>query len=56
VPQIKAQVQAWRLASLAQALDRLIECEAEVKKTGAPDALLTSRAFILIAQLAKSGK
>ena len=52
-PRFRRQVERWRAASLSAALNRLIECEAAVKRTGAPDELLTARAMILIAQMSR---
>ena len=52
-PRFRRQVERWRAASLAAALNRLVECEAAVKRTGAPDTLLTARAMILIAQMSR---
>ena len=49
--QFKEHLSRWRLPMIATALTRLIECEAAVKRTNAPDALLTARAFVLIAQM-----
>jgi DNA polymerase-3 subunit delta len=45
----KAQAEAWRPASLARAMDRLMEVEAACKRSGAPAELLASRALLEIA-------
>jgi DNA polymerase-3 subunit delta len=45
----KAQAEAWRPASLARAMDRLMEVEAACKRSGAPGELLASRALLEIA-------
>lgn len=51
VPQFRRQVERWKLPLLGQALDRLVECEAATKETGAPAELLLGRTFIRLAQL-----
>ncbi len=55
-PQFRRQLERWRLPMIATALGRLIECEAASKRTGAPDELLLSRAFTLIAQMPHSDR
>ena len=44
-----AQLNLWSSARLGQAINRLLECELACKRTGAPAALLTSRALFEIA-------
>ncbi len=50
-PQFRRQLDRWKLPMIANALTRLVECEAAAKRTGASDELLASRTFILIAQI-----
>jgi DNA polymerase-3 subunit delta len=50
-PQFRSHLARWRQPMIAAALTRLVECEAAVKRTNSPDALLTARAFVLIAQM-----
>ncbi len=44
----RAQVAAWSPRSLARALNRLLEAEADCKRSGAPEATLCSRALLEI--------
>ncbi|QJE74350.1 DNA polymerase III subunit delta [Aerophototrophica crusticola] len=54
-PQMTAQVRRWTLPLLQQALDRLLEAEAECKRTHSPDETICARAFFQLAQLARRG-
>ncbi|WP_119679820.1 DNA polymerase III subunit delta [Indioceanicola profundi] len=51
--QVTAQLRRWNLPTLQQALQRLLEAEAEVKRTHIPDETVCARAFFQLAQLAK---
>lgn len=48
-PQFKAQAEAWRVPTLAWALERLLEAEGRVKSTGMPAQTVASRALMEIA-------
>jgi DNA polymerase-3 subunit delta len=52
-PRLLRQAALWPAADLARALSRLLEAEEACKRTGAPDALLCSRALIEIAGRAR---
>lgn len=52
-PRLVRQARLWSGAELARALSRLLEAEEACKRTGAPDALLCSRALIEIAGRAR---
>ncbi|MDE1149036.1 MAG: DNA polymerase III subunit delta [Azospirillaceae bacterium] len=51
--QITNQVRRWNLPNLALALDRLMDAEADCKRTNMPDETLCARAFFQVAQLAR---
>lgn len=51
--QMTAQVRRWTLPLLQQALERLLEAEAECKRTHVPDETVCARAFFQLAQLAR---
>ena len=51
--QVAAQIRRWTLPLLRQALDRLLEAEAEVKRTNMPDETICARAFFQVAQLGR---
>jgi len=53
--QVTAQVRRWTLPLLAQALARILETEAECKRTGMPDEVLCARAFYQLAQWGRRG-
>ena len=48
-PAFRTQVTAWTLGSLARALGRLLEAEADCKRGGAPEVAICSRALLEIA-------
>lgn len=48
-----SQVRRWTLPLLAQALTRLVEAEADCKRTHMPDETICARAFFQLAQLAR---
>jgi DNA polymerase-3 subunit delta len=48
-PAFRTQVTAWTLGSLARALGRLLDAEADCKRSGAPEATICSRALLEIA-------
>jgi DNA polymerase-3 subunit delta len=52
-PRLMRQAGLWSAADLGRALSRLLEAEEACKRTGAPDALLCSRALIEIAGRAR---
>ncbi|MFV3076674.1 DNA polymerase III subunit delta [Niveispirillum fermenti] len=52
-PVLTAQIRLWTLPKLHQALDRLVEAEAECKRTHMPDETICARAFFQLAQLAR---
>ena len=47
-PAFRAQVTAWPLRSLARTLGRLLDAEADCKRSGAPEATICSRALLEI--------
>ena len=49
-----AQLRQWPPAQLRQALERLVETEAECKRTGMPDETLTARALFQLAAMARA--
>jgi DNA polymerase-3 subunit delta len=51
-----ADVQRWPLARIQAALDRLVEAEAQSKRTGANDALLAAESMLAIARAAAGAK
>ncbi|TWB13922.1 DNA polymerase III subunit delta [Nitrospirillum bahiense] len=51
--QVTNQVRRWNLPNLALALDRLMDAEADCKRTNMPDETLCARAFFQVAQLAR---
>lgn len=53
--EMTAQVRRWTLPLLAQALTRLMEAEADCKRTHLPDETICARAFFQLAQLARRG-
>lgn len=53
--QMAGQLRRWNGPLLRQALTRLLETEAEVKRTNTPDETVTARAFFQLAQLARRG-
>jgi DNA polymerase-3 subunit delta len=53
--QMAAQLRRWTGPLLRQALTRLVETEAEVKRTHTPAETVTARAFFQLAQLARRG-
>ena len=53
--EMTAQVRRWTLPLLAQALTRLMEAEADCKRTHLPDETVCARAFFQLAQLARRG-
>jgi DNA polymerase-3 subunit delta len=52
VPRLTAQLRRWPRASLATALDHLLDAELRCKTTGAPEAAIVSRTLLLIANAA----
>lgn len=50
-----AQARNWKLPQLQNIIAKLLEAEAECKKTGMPDTLMCSRVFHQIAAIRKSG-
>ncbi|HYC03396.1 MAG TPA: DNA polymerase III subunit delta [Azospirillaceae bacterium] len=54
--QMASQVRRWTLPLLRQALDRLLDAEAEVKRTNMPDETICARAFFQVAQLGRRGE
>lgn len=50
-----AQVRRWTLPLLAQALTRLVEAEADAKRTHMPDETICARTFFQLAQWARRG-
>jgi DNA polymerase-3 subunit delta len=46
--------QRWPLARIQAALDRLVDAEAQSKRTGANDALLAADALLAIARAARN--
>lgn len=46
------QARTWSAAAIARALERLVETEAEVKRTGIPDRTVCSRALFQLAAIA----
>lgn len=50
------QVRRWSLPGITQVLGRLAETEADCKRTGNPDELLTMRVFFQIAALARAAR
>jgi DNA polymerase-3 subunit delta len=53
-PAFRTQAAAWTLRTLARALGRLLEAEADCKRGGAPEATICSRALLDIAVNAPS--
>lgn len=53
--QITTQVRRWTLPLLRQALARLLEAEADCKRTNMPDETICARAFFQLAQLGRRG-
>ena len=51
-----ADVQRWTLTRIQAALDRLVEAEAQSKRTGANDTLLAAEALLVIARAAAGAK
>ena len=51
-----ADVQRWPLASIQAALDRLVEAEAQSKRTGANDTLLAADSLLAIARASAGAK
>jgi DNA polymerase-3 subunit delta len=51
--QFTAQARRWTPQNLRQALDRLVEAEADCKRTNMPDETLCARAFFQLAVLAQ---
>lgn len=51
--QVTGQLRRWTLPTLQQALARILEAEAEVKRTHIPDETVCARTFFQLAQLAK---
>jgi len=49
-----AQLRQWPPAQLRQALERLVDAEAECKRTGMPDETLTARALFQLAAMARA--
>ena len=49
-----AQLRQWPPAQLRQALERLVETEADCKRTGMPDETLTARTFFQLAAMARA--
>ncbi len=49
-----AQLRQWPPAPLRQALERLVEAEAECKRTGMPDETLTARVLFQLAAMARA--
>ncbi|MEI6558872.1 MAG: DNA polymerase III subunit delta [Rhodospirillaceae bacterium] len=49
-----AQLRQWPPAQLRQALERLVEAEAECKRTGMPDETLTARVLYQLAAMARA--
>ncbi len=47
------QIRQWPPAQLRQALERLVEAEAECKRTGMPDETLTARVLFQLAAMAR---
>ena len=47
------QLRQWPPAQLRQALERLVDTEAECKRTGMPDETLTARTFFQLAAMAR---
>ena len=47
-PAFRAQAAAWSLGALARALGRLLEAEADCKRSGAPEATICARALLEI--------
>ncbi len=54
-PILTAQIRLWTLPKLQAALDRLVEAEADCKRTHMPDETICARAFFQLAQLARRG-
>ncbi|NNG05689.1 MAG: DNA polymerase III subunit delta [Inquilinus sp.] len=52
-PRMRRQLDRWRHDRLADALERLVDTEAECKRTGMPANVLCSRALLQIANLAR---
>jgi DNA polymerase III subunit delta len=53
--QMVTQVRRWTLPLLNQALDRLMDAEADCKRSAMPDETICARAFFQLAQLARRG-
>lgn len=53
--QLTAQARRWTLPLVQQALARLLEAEADCKRTNMPDETICARAFFQLAQLARRG-
>ena len=49
-----AQLRQWPPAQLRQALERLVDAEAECKRTGMPDETLTARVLFQLAAMARA--
>lgn len=52
-PVLTAQIRNWTLPTLQQALDRLVEAEADCKRTHMPDETICARTLFQLAQLAR---
>ena len=55
-PQFRRQLQVWDPESLATAFTLVADAELACKRTGAPQDLLCQRAFIRLAELARSAR
>ena len=51
-----SQLRLWPAGNLRQALERLVDTEAECKKTGAPDETLTARTLYQLTAMARARK
>jgi len=54
-PRFGGQLARWPVSRIEDALARLMEAEAQTKRTGAPDAAICARAALQIARLAAAG-
>lgn len=52
-PRFTAQARRWPAASVRSALERLVDAEADVKRTGIPDQTVCARVLYQIASMAK---
>lgn len=53
-PRIRGQIRRWAPARLAEALGRLVDAEAEVKRTGMPAETICARTMLQLATMARA--